>query len=43
MSSHQWKHQNNDVDIDYITAGLKEQYPGFTMILRGSKTHLDLT
>ena len=22
---------------------MKEQYPGFTMILRSSKTHLDLT
>ena len=25
-----------------IHSHLKEQYPGFTMILRGSKTHLDL-
>ena len=26
-----------------FTKSLKEQYPCFTMILRGSKTHLDLT
>ena len=27
----------------YGIVTLKEQYPGFTMILRGSKIHLDLT
>ena len=32
--------------IDYhapFDRGLKEQYPGFTMILRSSKTHLHFT